>query len=855
MQSKNKIGAASIALVMLMFFSIAGSIWSGDRLAQVAQDEWLKKFHIDAARLTDGVLFWTSKTKVNLRAISSQMKAQGISNQETFLELIDEASAWDPDVTFDSVGFAERVMRPNREAFEAEYNSVLKNATSPEEPAPEVYESFVVTMASVEDGFLKPMNDLTTHPALKTTVNSAFRLPGHVILGPTYVGQDSHRKVLIATASSILSKKGVMVAELDISSFFSVYAADMLPVGLKLRLIERDSDARAESIYFALIGNLQPSKDVIETKVLRIVSGQARWDLNWDVTSEYLGGPSNFAAFLLQVGGTMLSILLFGTIGYLTFQNIRFHTQVADQTAALSQNSMIVQLTMDSIDQGFAVWNADQRLVVWSRCCYDFWLEPPESVLRVGMHMSDLLTHLVKAGAFGDDADKSTVNRELQRVSAAGQSSEDHLILPGGRHVHVRRFPLERGGYVAVYTDITEQEEAAKHLNLANESLEKGKQVAEAANRAKSEFLSSMSHELRTPMNAILGFAQLLEFNPKEPLTEHQKSSVDHIMKGGQHLLGLIDEILDLAKIESGKLNISAEVINLHEVCRECLSLMATQIKARDLSIDDDLRAARTIKADHTRFKQVLLNLLSNAVKYNREKGAVTLTCTDTPNNRVRVSVADSGIGIAANEEAGLFEPFNRLGKDASEIEGTGIGLTITKKLVEAMGGEIGFESELGKGSTFWIEFPAIENTAIKQGKQNEVSEKDEHLDQASMAATVLYIEDTPANLKLVEMIINRIGGTSLISAHNAELGISMAKENQPDLILMDINLPGMDGIAAMKVLSTIEETRDIPVIAVTAAAMQIDIDKGMAAGFKAYLTKPLNVPEVIAAIKKELGA
>lgn len=407
---------------------------------------------------------------------------------------------------------------------------------------------------------------------------------------------------------------------------------------------------------------------------------------------------------------------------------------------------------------------------------------------------------------------------------------------------------LPSGGQVLLLTDISDIKKSQNELVLARDD-------AERANRAKSEFLSSMSHELRTPMNAILGFAQLLESSKKDPLTDGQKNNVSHIMSGGGHLLELIDQVLDLAKIEAGKLEITAQEIVVEEVCRECLTLTNKSAKDRGLRVDGDFFPTLTIRTDYIRFKQVLLNLLSNAVKYNRDGGNVTLSSKNAPGNMVRISVSDTGIGIADDRRNVLFEPFNRLGKEMGDIEGTGIGLTIARQLVEAMGGHIGYESKIGKGSTFWVEFPAIERTEVTPGERAEISEKDVQHERPDTPATVLYIEDNPANLQLMEAIIDEMDRVSMISTHTAELGVSMAEDRQPDLILMDINLPGMDGVAAMEVLAEIDRTKDIPVLAVSANAMKHDIERALVAGFKAYLTKPFNVPEVVAAIEKELGA
>ncbi len=403
--------------------------------------------------------------------------------------------------------------------------------------------------------------------------------------------------------------------------------------------------------------------------------------------------------------------------------------------------------------------------------------------------------------------------------------------------------------FVGVLRDISQRK-------LTEAELADSKREAETANRAKSEFLSSMSHELRTPLNAILGFSQMLQYNPKEPLSGSQQESVDHIMRGGEYLLRLIDMVLDLAKIESGNFGISLESVNPDELCKECLILIESQAKPRGIVIEARYDAmARPIKADYTRFKQVMLNLLSNAIKYNRDGGGVSVTCDDAPDGMVKISVADTGTGIPEERCGELFEPFSRLGVERTDIEGTGIGLTITKQLIEAMGGQIGFKTELGVGSTFWVTMPKATDadTALPSRRLTGRQSKLMPTTNPELEATVLYIEDNPANLRLMEAIIGEVDGLSLISAENAEIGVVMANQRQPDLILMDINLPGLDGIAAMEILQADEKTKDIPVIAVSAAVMPGDIERAMSAGFQSYLTKPIQVPDVIKAIKEIL--
>ncbi|MEQ6342460.1 MAG: CHASE3 domain-containing protein [Gammaproteobacteria bacterium] len=403
-----------------------------------------------------------------------------------------------------------------------------------------------------------------------------------------------------------------------------------------------------------------------------------------------------------------------------------------------------------------------------------------------------------------------------------------------------------------LFTNITERKRLDQALQDQNAELERARRLAEKANLAKSAFLSSMSHELRTPLNAILGFAQLLEAGSPPP-TAAQLVRLHQITKAGWYLLELINEILDLAVIESGKLSLSGEPVSLIDVMRECQAMIEPQAQQRGIHInflpfDPDWYA----RADRTRVKQVLINLLSNAVKYNREQGTVMVKCTARTPERIRISIKDSGAGLSVEKMAQLFQPFNRLGQEAGAEEGTGIGLAVTKRLVELMGGTVGVESTVGVGSEFWIEL-IRDVTPQLAARQAMPAERVPQTQGNAPLRTLLYVEDNPANLMLVEHIIEDHPQLRMLSARDGNRGIALARTYQPEVILMDINLPGISGIQALKILREDPVTAHIPVLAISANAMPRDIEKGLAAGFFRYLTKPIKVNEFMEALDMAL--
>jgi PAS domain S-box-containing protein len=409
--------------------------------------------------------------------------------------------------------------------------------------------------------------------------------------------------------------------------------------------------------------------------------------------------------------------------------------------------------------------------------------------------------------------------------------------------------------FISINTDISARKHLHDALQLKNLELQASTLVAEKANLAKSEFLSSMSHDLRSPLNAIVGFAQLLELGTPKP-TPTQQRNIKRILAGGWYLLKLIDEILDLSTIESGKLAMPLRSLPLNQILQECQNL--TEVEAENQGIEmhfPDATLPLWVVADSVRLKQVIVNLLSNAIKYNRPAGTVSVNVVADENGYLRISVKDTGEGISQAKMAQLFVPFERLGREHGTIEGTGIGLVMSKKLTELMGGTIGFKSCVGVGSEFWVEFksaaaPIDTPTSSHLAPQSLALQDDQH----SPSYTVLYVEDNPVNVDLVEQILACRDNLQLYSAPDGQQGLAVVQECHPDVILMDIHLPGMSGLEVLQSLRQNADTRHIPVIAISANAMPADVANGLSAGFFRYLTKPFQIDLFLATLDLALA-
>lgn len=508
---------------------------------------------------------------------------------------------------------------------------------------------------------------------------------------------------------------------------------------------------------------------------------------------------------------------------------------------ALRENRERLQEAQRIAHLGHWVAELDSGSLYWS-----------DEVYRIfGQTPGEYVPNVDRFHAMVHPDDAALVRESERRAATSGVHDVVHRIVrPSGEIRYVRELaetafddqgvPLRLIGTVQ---DITALKETELQLITA-------KEAAERANRAKSEFLSSMSHELRTPMNAILGFSQLLESEPD--LAPVHGEYVGEILKAGFHLLELINEVLDLATIEAGHLSLSLEPVSCAEVISECIEMMMPLASRNRIELHWQDCPGVYLHADRVRLKQVLINLLSNAIKYHHPGGQVQVRVVRKDAARVRVMVQDNGPGIPPERQGALFQPFQRLGAEGGVVEGTGIGLVLSKRLVEAMRGRIGCDSRVGEGSLFWVELPVAECEALPE----EDAAVADQIDSAEPRpeSRVLYIEDNPANLRLMQQIFCTRRACKLLDTHSAELGLALAIERKPKLILLDINLPGMNGYEILSRLRAHPATRAIPVIAITANAMPHNIAQGELAGFDGYLTKPIDVRKLLETVDRLLS-
>jgi PAS domain S-box-containing protein len=530
--------------------------------------------------------------------------------------------------------------------------------------------------------------------------------------------------------------------------------------------------------------------------------------------------------------------------GLLISSAIRDVSERHQTEAAARLSSERLLSAVESFHGALSLYDANDRLILCNSTSRVLFAHAVPGTLD-GIEYTKLLDACVAHGVFGEVEDPAAFKAKLLEYHREPRGTLD-VPLPAGRTLRLTNRRTLEGGVISTAIDVTDDAQREAELRAARAE-------AEAASSAKSEFLSSMSHELRTPMNAILGFAQLLQRDKRAPLSAAQQEKLGYVLQGGEHLLRLIDDILDLSRIESGHVMMSPEPVGVNDVLaevRQTLEPLAARAGVA-LSISPP-HAALQVTADRTRFQQILINFGSNAIKYNKPGGKVDIVVDAPSSERVRLIVTDDGMGIPLDKQDKIFQPFQRAGQETGSIEGTGIGLSISKRLAQLMGGNVGFRSTPGLGSKFWVELPLPSRPAPSL-EAKEASPAGRPLLDESEAVSIVYVEDNPSNIAFMQGVVDELPRVKLVTAPNAEVGLELVRSVLPSLVIMDIHLPGMSGYDAVLRLREWPETRHIPVIALTAAAMLGDRKRLEQAGFDRYLTKPAKVSELLDAIESAL--
>jgi PAS domain S-box-containing protein len=579
--------------------------------------------------------------------------------------------------------------------------------------------------------------------------------------------------------------------------------------------------------------------------------GSQRWALVVGARSSLSGSFPAQAPWILLLAGIVTALLVSGIVQLMARRQLFARTLVRQRTSELENTRRFLQRLLDSAHTVVVradLSDADHRLSYVSPNAQRIFGIDPAALIRSGhleshVHLDDVEIAAATTDRRGDDGGPTAGHEFRIRHGDGSYRWVAAITVP-----EVDEEGATTGVFVYM-TDISERREAETDLRVAQ-------QAAETANRSKSEFLSRMSHELRTPLNAVLGFGQLLEMQAQ---TEEQSDAVDQILKGGRHLLDLINEVLDIARIEAGRLPLSPEAVLVLDVVQESIDLVRPLASERLIApVIDDSGMSAFVFADRQRVKQVLLNLLSNAVKYNRFGGSVVVSCQEVGGTDLRISVTDTGPGIRPDHLDRLFVPFDRLDAGRTDVEGTGIGLALSRSLAEAMGGSLVVESMVGRGSAFSIDLPAVEGPVERYERSLQKpcpgGAQSPGDDSHSGRHKVLYIEDNLSNLKLIERILAKRGDVEVVSAMQGQLGVDLARQHQPRMILLDLHLPDMPGEGVLRRLREDPRTASIPVVMVTADATAGQVQRLLTAGATAYLTKPLDVPMLLQVVEDVLA-
>ncbi len=695
----------------------AASYFAGEKLESDARKTWLNNAHADALVATDAAQSRINQLFLALRAVAVRFRPDVALNSSDLEAAAFNLEEWNLDVYPKSLAFAWRVTRNRRLDAEFKLGGKLGIYGNEGQRAPDIYESFPVAATSDSDVGLAIGTDLASNAGTHAVVSSAYRTPGEVTMGPAFRASDGSLCTLIGTAVQNGDEQGVLVAPMNLVDFVRDITSQQTPTGLRLRLSERETEKTEESVVKHLIGGVAPYKGSVKTFTIRLSNGQAKWGLHWDVMPSYRGGPRLGTADAVRYGGLIATVIAVIAFAMMLAENSVVSRRVEERTRELKQQRSFLELILRNISDPLAVADSTRRITrINSAFTRDFGYTQDEIEGRDG------------ALAFADDAEFERVGRDIPDGSeTTGDASFEARFRRKNGEVFsgemVRsRIISETGhlvGYVSVVRDISVRKRAEEEMRHAMEA-------AESGNRAKSEFLANMSHEIRTPLNAIIGFSDIILSGAFGDIGNPKYADyVNDIHHSGQHLLSIINDILDISKIEAGSYKLDLEHIDLTDPALAALRIVNEQVRDAGLILEkhlaDDLPM---ISADPTAVSRMLINLLSNAAKFTPAGGTVTLESVQRDDGSVVLSIADTGVGVRSEDIERILAPFGQVASAMSrDHQGTGLGLPITKWLIEEHGGRLELESAEMAGTRVSLVFPpslVVGNAAPYQ--QSEIS-------------------------------------------------------------------------------------------------------------------------------------
>jgi len=683
-----------LSLAGFLFAGIGGALWSGERFEKDARDRWLEAGKADAVNLTDTILAIISEAESTLRAVAGHMDGHAELSPDEFEDLVFEIDGWDLNVEFDSIAYAERVLRNQRPEFEKSNGGYLTVVGKPEERSAEVFESFAVKLTSDETGLFQHNTNLVTHPAMSSVMKTAHRVRNKVILGPAFKGLDGTCFALIANAIDVGGHSGILTATIDLTNLFTDLASTSIPDGLQVRLIERDNEARAENLFIPIIGTADPPATAVATELVRITKGQARWDLNWDIMPEYRGGFESRFALSVKWGGSILTILMTMLIGFFAFQNVRISRLVDERTEeirftmekaeaaenlsakAFQSSPALFAIASPVGGRHFEVNDAWSTVTGYSR----------EEALEKSVSELNVWSHMDERKKFVEQAREQGVVQNYEAVFKSKHGVLKDMLLSGEFIDYQGESCL-----LVVGQDITERKEI---------------------DRMKGEFVSTVSHELRTPLTAIRGSLGLIKGGAVAD-SEIVKEMVSVALDNTERVIALVNDLLDMEKLQHGELDFDMSVTSLSEIVTGSIADIKPMADEQKITIElNEALAELSVKGDRARLAQVMANLLSNAVKFSPEAGIIKVSMASFEGN-IRVSVTDHGPGVPDEFRSKLFDRFTQAdASDTRQKGGTGLGLSISKIIIEKHGGAIALDtdvdSDLGSGATFFFTLPAV---------------------------------------------------------------------------------------------------------------------------------------------------